>query len=82
MQTVLDNMSEAVCPCDKDHVLRSLNDMFAVMHDFAPGELRVGTTIEDVLRLFRRHDRMACAFQHVPRSRCECKNRTRQCKLI
>ena len=51
MKTVLDNMSEAVCLYDKDHVLLFLNDMFAVMHGFAPGEIRVGMKIEDVLRL-------------------------------
>src|SRR5690349_322271 len=56
MQTVLDNMSEAVCLYDKDHVLRFLNDMFSVMHGFAPGELRVGMTIEDVLRLLAERD--------------------------
>jgi len=56
MQTVLDNMSEAVCLYDKDHVLLFLNDMFSVMHDFAPGELRVGMTIEDVLRLLAERD--------------------------
>ena len=56
MQTVLDNMSEAVCLYDKDHVLRFLNDMFAAMHDFAPGELRVGMTIEDVLRRLAERD--------------------------
>src|SRR5215469_13122003 len=56
MQTVLDNMSEAVCLYDKDHVLLFLNDMFAVMHDFAPGEVRVGMTIEDVLRLLAERD--------------------------
>jgi signal transduction histidine kinase/DNA-binding response OmpR family regulator len=56
MKTVLDNMSEAVCLYDKDHVLLFLNDMFAVMHDFAPGELRVGMTIEDVLRLLAERD--------------------------
>ena len=49
MQTVLANMSEAVCLYDKDHVLLFLNDMFAAMHDFAPGELRAFTTIEEVL---------------------------------
>jgi hypothetical protein len=37
MKTVLDNMSEAVCLYDKEHVLLFLDDMFAVMHDFAPG---------------------------------------------
>src|SRR5262249_2721483 len=47
MKTVLDNMSEAVCLYDKNHVLLFLNDMFGVMHDFMPGELRVGMTIED-----------------------------------
>jgi len=51
MKTVLDNMSEAVCLYDKDHVLLFLNDMFAVMHDFAPGEVNAGMKIEDVLRL-------------------------------
>jgi signal transduction histidine kinase/DNA-binding response OmpR family regulator len=56
MQTVLDNMSEAVCLYDKDHVLLFLNDMFSVMHDFAPGELRVGMKIEDVLRLLAERD--------------------------
>ena len=56
MKTVLDNMSEAVCLYDKDHVLRFLNDMFAAMHDFAPGELRVGMTIEDVLRRLAERD--------------------------
>jgi PAS domain S-box-containing protein len=56
MQTVLDNMSEAVCLYDKDHVLLFLNDMFATMHGFAPGELRVGMKIEDVLRLLAERD--------------------------
>jgi PAS domain S-box-containing protein len=56
MQTVLDNMSEAVCLYDKDHVLLFLNDMFAAMHGFAPGELRVGMKIEDVLRLLAERD--------------------------
>ena len=56
MQTVLDNMSEAVCLYDKDHVLLFLNDMFSVMHGFAPGELRVGMKIEDVLRLLAERD--------------------------
>jgi signal transduction histidine kinase/DNA-binding response OmpR family regulator len=56
MQTVLDNMSEAVCLYDKDHVLLFLNDMFSVMHNFAPGELRVGMRIEDVLRLLAERD--------------------------
>src|SRR5215475_15897052 len=56
MQTVLDNMSEAVCLYDKDHVLLFLNDMFVVMHGFAPGELRAGMTIEDVLRLLAVRD--------------------------
>jgi PAS domain-containing protein len=56
MQTVLDNMSEAVCLYDKDHVLLFLNDMFSVMHDFAPGVLRVGMKIEDVLRLLAERD--------------------------
>jgi signal transduction histidine kinase/DNA-binding response OmpR family regulator len=56
MQTVLDNMSEAVCLYDKDHVLLFLNDMFLAMHDFAPGEVRAGMTIEDVLRLLVAHD--------------------------
>jgi signal transduction histidine kinase/CheY-like chemotaxis protein/HPt (histidine-containing phosphotransfer) domain-containing protein len=56
MQTVLDNMSEAVCLYDKGHVLLFLNDMFSVMHGFAPGELRVGMTIEDVLRLLAERD--------------------------
>jgi len=56
MQTVLDNMSEAVCLYDKDHVLLFLNDMFSAMHDFAPGELRVGMRIEDVLRLLAERD--------------------------
>jgi signal transduction histidine kinase len=50
MRTVLDNMGEAVCLYDKDHVLLFLNDMFLAMHDFAPGEVRVGMKIEDVLR--------------------------------
>jgi signal transduction histidine kinase/FixJ family two-component response regulator len=56
MQTVLDNMSEAVCLYDKSHVLLFLNDMFAVMHGFAPGEIRAGMTIEDVLRLLAERD--------------------------
>jgi len=56
MKTVLDNMSEAVCLYDKDNVLLFLNDMFAAMHDFAPGEVRVGITIEDVLRLLAERD--------------------------
>ena len=56
MKTVLDNMSEAVCLYDKDHVLLFLNDMFAVMHGFAPGEIRVGMTVEDVLRLLAERD--------------------------
>ena len=56
MQTVLDNMSEAVCLYDRDHVLLFLNDMFSAMHDFAPGELRAGMTIEDVLRLLAERD--------------------------
>src|SRR5215831_20688310 len=56
MQTVLDNMSEAVCLYDKDHVLLFLNDMFCVMHGFAPGEVRAGMTIEDVLRLLAERD--------------------------
>ena len=56
MKTVLDNMSEAVCLYDKGHVLLFLNDMFAAMHDFAPGELRVGMTIEEVLRLLAERD--------------------------
>jgi signal transduction histidine kinase/CheY-like chemotaxis protein/HPt (histidine-containing phosphotransfer) domain-containing protein len=61
MQTVLDNMSEAVCLYDKDHVLLFLNDMFSVMHDFAPGELRVGMTIEDVLRRLAERDEFGSA---------------------
>jgi PAS domain S-box-containing protein len=56
MQTVLDNMSEAVCLYDKDHVLLFLNDMFAAMHGFAAGEVRVGMRIEDVLRLLAERD--------------------------
>ncbi len=56
MKTVLDNMSEAVCLYDKDHVLLFLNDMFQVMHDLAPGEIRVGMRIEDVLRLLAERD--------------------------
>jgi len=56
MKTVLDNMSEAVCLYDKDHVLLFLNDMFAVMHDFAPGEVHAGMKIEDVLRLLAERD--------------------------
>ncbi len=61
MQTVLDNMSEAVCLYDKNHVLLFLNDMFSVMHDFAPGEVRVGMTIEDVLRLLAERDEFGSA---------------------
>src|SRR5262249_4431745 len=56
MQTVLDNMSEAVCLYDKDHVLLFLNEMFTVMHDFAPGEPRAGMRIEDVLRMLAERD--------------------------
>src|SRR5690349_24988970 len=56
MQTVLANMSEAVCLYDNNHVLLFLNDMFSAMHDFAPGELRVGMTIEDVLRRLAERD--------------------------
>ena len=56
MQTVLANMSEAVCLYDKDHILQFFNDMFLSMHDFAPGEIRVGMTIEDVLRRLAERD--------------------------
>jgi hypothetical protein len=60
-------MSEAVCLYDKDHVLLFLNDMFAVMHGFAPGETARGMKIEDVLRLLAERDEFGPRWTSTPR---------------